>query len=129
MGFEPVPLLIEQLEQRFGELAVFCADYVGGADVVAVKWRKPAFARAPLKPELAYALRPAVPSADAHQAAAAAASGGKRKLSKASAGAAAAAGGHPAVVGDTEPDVAAILADVLAMGAGLVDSVELLHSA
>lgn len=89
MGFDPVPLYIDLLEQRLGSVAVFCADYVGGA-VVGVKWRRAAFAPAPLRPETAHAMAPA-------------------------------ARGPPL---EGAPDVEAILADAAALGAGLVESVE-----
>jgi U3 small nucleolar RNA-associated protein 22 len=89
VGFDPVPLYIDLLEQRLGSVAVFCADYVGGA-VVGVKWRRAAFAPAPLRPETAHAMAPA-------------------------------ARGPPL---EGAPDVEAILADAAALGAGLVESVE-----
>lgn len=38
VGFDPVRLLLAKLEQRFGHLGRFFADYDGGC-VVAVKWK------------------------------------------------------------------------------------------
>lgn len=120
MDFDPVPLLVEELEQRFAPLAVFCADYVGGGAAVGVKWRAAAFAPGPLQPERAYMLRPLGPAAVEGEGRAA-------KRAKRSGAAAEAAGEHPAVVGQCVPDVQAVLADIMALGAGLVESVEVLH--
>ncbi|GAB4820593.1 hypothetical protein N2152v2_007639 [Parachlorella kessleri] len=136
VGFDPLPLFLEALEQRFGFLAVFCADYVGGS-VIGVKWRASAFVPGPLKPEHAYALRAlSLPAGAAELQQAGGAAGMKAPGSKsrdaapAANGAAAngssrgAAGSHPLVVRDTSPDVAAIVDDIIAMGAGLVAAVE-----
>ena len=136
VGFDPLPLFLEALEQRFGFLAVFCADYIGGS-VVGVKWRASAFVPGPLKPEHAYALRALSLPAGAADPQQASWAGGKKtpggKTSKAAAatdGAAAngsstgAAVSHPSAVHDTAPDVAAVVDDIIAMGAGLVKAFE-----
>lgn len=50
VGFDPLPPLIEALEQRFGNLAVFGADFHGGrGGVVGLKWLPAAFLPAPVK--------------------------------------------------------------------------------
>ena len=128
VGFEPVPLFLALLEQRFGELAVFCADYTGGT-VAAIKWRPAAFLQAPLRPALAHALCPLTPAAAAAEAAdedEGADGGSKRKGKRQSGGAAKAPSALPRSAAATVPDVAAVLADVLHLGAGLVDSLEVL---
>ena len=104
VGFDPLPLLVEALEGRWGFLAAFCADYVGGCALVGLKWRAAAFAPGPLRPERAYALRALGPAS--------------AKSSK---------GSGAAAVGATVPDVAAVVDDILALGAGLVESVEVLR--
>eukprot|EP00887_Chlorella_sp_A99_P002636 scaffold6.g2636.t1 len=45
VGFDPLPIYVAALERRFSDLAVFCADFVGGG-LVGVKWRPAARALA-----------------------------------------------------------------------------------
>lgn len=91
VGFDPVPLYVSLLEERFGGVAVVCADYVGGS-AVGLKMRGPAMQPGPLRPEGAHASQPL-------------------KLN----------GVEGLVVG---PDLAAVAADALALGAGLVEKVQ-----
>ncbi|GAX78374.1 hypothetical protein CEUSTIGMA_g5816.t1 [Chlamydomonas eustigma] len=42
VGFDPVPMLVEALKERFDHLAAFCADYHGGTHV-GIKWKPAAF--------------------------------------------------------------------------------------
>ena len=42
VGFDPVPMLLRLLEARFGHLAAFCVDGLGGA-AVGVRWKAAAF--------------------------------------------------------------------------------------
>ncbi len=48
VGFDPLPLLLKALEERFGHLAIFGADGLGGG-AVGIKWRPAAFLPAPVK--------------------------------------------------------------------------------
>jgi len=89
-----VALYVELLERRLGHAAVFCADYLGGA-AVGVKWRAATMGQAPLRPETAHLMAPAVPGA-----------------------------GRGGGLLEVRPDVVAILADAAALGAGLVERVE-----
>lgn len=93
VGFDPVPLYVSLLEERFGGVAVVCADYIGGS-AVGLKMRGPAMQPGPLRPEGAHAAQPLRKGRDI--------SGGL-------------------VVG---PDLAAVAADALALGAGLVEKVQ-----
>ena len=54
VDFEPVPLFCSMLEERFGEVAVFCADYVWGG-YIGIKWKP---LHIGLKPEIAHCLLP-----------------------------------------------------------------------
>lgn len=95
VGFHPVPLFVSLLEERFGAVAIPCADYLGGV-AVGLKLRGPALKPGPLRPEAAHAALPLI-----------------------------AGRGEELVVG---PDLAAIAADALALGAGLVERVEFKES-
>lgn len=128
VGFDPVPTFLALLERRFGELAVFCADYTGGT-VAAIKWRPAAFLQAPLRPALAHALcaltpaaAPEAPAGEEEEAG----GGSQRRKGKRQSSGAAKAPSAPRSAAATVPDVAGILADVLHLGAGLVDSLEVL---
>ena len=57
VGFDPLPLYVSLLEERFGGVAVICADYVGGS-AVGLKLRGPALQNGPLRPEAAHATQP-----------------------------------------------------------------------
>jgi U3 small nucleolar RNA-associated protein 22 len=60
VGFDPLQLLLARLEERFGHLATFCADTVGGA-AVALRWAPQAFGPAPLRVATAHCtLQPAL---------------------------------------------------------------------
>ena len=37
VGFDPVSIFVDLLQQRFGHLGLFCADLDGG-ELIAVKW-------------------------------------------------------------------------------------------
>lgn len=125
VGFDPLPRFTAALQARLGEAAVACADHVGGC-LVALKWRGAALAPAPLRPEAAHLVCPAG-SAEAAAAKELAARGQRA--------------GQPGPTADGEageegrgrlsaaavvPDVAAVLSDVLQLGRGLVEGVELL---
>lgn len=130
VGFDPLPLYLSLLESRFSDLAVFCADFVGGA-LVGVKWRPAARA-------LAKQLAGSGGSSGGEAAAAAEAEGkaapgtaGKKGGKKGagaslangnSSGLAAAAGG-----GGGSGVLLEALADMVHLGAGLVESVELVR--
>jgi hypothetical protein len=118
VGFAPTPLLLQLLESRFGMVGVFCADYIGGA-VIAVKL-KPAVLRAgALVAEQAHVMRPAVetPPVGAKRR-------GKRSAGGASKGKRRADGEEAGDVLKTEFDWEAVAADILSLGAGLVERVE-----
>lgn len=119
VGFDPLPPYTAQLQRRLGDLAVACADFVGGS-VVALKWRAAALAPAPLRPEAAHLACPAgsAQAAPAEELLAAwrqgsAAANGVRSQGKELSAA--------AVV----PDIVGALADALALGEGLVEAVQL----
>lgn len=38
LGFNPVELFVESIEQRYGDAATFCADFQGGS-LIGIKWR------------------------------------------------------------------------------------------
>ena len=48
IGFEPLPLLLHALDERYSHLAAFCADQLGGG-AIGIKWRAAAFIPAPVK--------------------------------------------------------------------------------
>lgn len=50
VGFDPVGRYLSLLEERFGHMAVFCADAAGAYPAVGVKWLPAAFVPAPLRP-------------------------------------------------------------------------------
>lgn len=54
VGFDPLPLFLAALEERFGHLATFCAD-AHGLPAVGVRWRAEAFLPAPLAASTAHA--------------------------------------------------------------------------
>ena len=54
VGFDPVARYVALLEERFGHLAVFCADAAGGYPAVGVKWLATAFVPAPVRPVVAH---------------------------------------------------------------------------
>jgi U3 small nucleolar RNA-associated protein 22 len=119
VGFDPLPLFTEQLQARLGDLAVCCADYVGGS-VVALKWRAAAFAPTPLRPEAAHLVCPAgsAEAAPAEELAAA-----RQPAAAAAAAASSRAAGLSAAA--VVPDVVGVLTDALHLGAGLVESIQL----
>ena len=51
IGFDPVPQLLGLLDERYGHLAAFCVDRIGGASV-GVRWKAAAFLPAPIKVRL-----------------------------------------------------------------------------
>lgn len=57
VGFDPVPLYVTLLEERFGAVAVPCADYLGGT-CVALKLKGPALHPGNVRPEAAHAMKP-----------------------------------------------------------------------
>jgi U3 small nucleolar RNA-associated protein 22 len=96
IGFDPVPLYVSLLEDRFGAVAVPCADYLGGTSV-GLKLRGPALQPGGLRPEAAHATKP---------------------MEK---------GVFPKDFDDSlivVPDLAAVAADCLVLGKGLVERVE-----
>lgn len=118
VGFDPLPPFTEQLARRLGDLAVCCADYIGGS-MVALKWRPAAFAPASLRPEQAHLACPAG-SAEAAPAQELAA---RRQGSAAPNGKQQEGGGLSAAA--VVPDVVGVLTDALQLGAGLVESIHL----
>lgn len=60
MGFDPVPLYVSLLEDRFASVAVVCADYLGGY-AIGLKLRGPALTPGALRVEAAHALCPLSP--------------------------------------------------------------------
>ena len=48
VGFDPVPQLLDLLDERYGHLAAFCADLLGGS-AIGIKWKAAAFLPAPIK--------------------------------------------------------------------------------
>jgi len=61
VGFDPVSAYVQHLEERFGHLAVFCADAAGGFPAVGVKWLPAAFLPTPLRPAVAHCMMEAGP--------------------------------------------------------------------
>lgn len=119
VGFDPLPLYTCLLQRRLGDLAVVCADWVGGRQV-ALKWRTPALAPAPLRPEAAHLCCPTgTPEAAPAE-----------ELTAQRRGVAAGAGQHQQEGGEDEgisaaavvPDLVAVLADALQLCEGLVES-------
>lgn len=96
LGFDPVTLLLHQLSQRFHESATFFVDSIGG-HVIGIKWSSGALAAAPFDVNRAHMLAPA--DCD-----------GQTSAMK---------------VQDCSLSVSALLADVKAVGAGLIHHVEL----
>lgn len=122
VGFDPLPLYTRLLQRRLGDLAVVCADWVGGRQV-ALKWRPPALAPAPLRPEVAHLCCPAgTPEAAPAE-----------ELAAQRRGAAPAAGQQEQQGGEDEglsaaavvPDLVGVLADALQLCEGLVASAHL----
>ncbi|KAL4426966.1 hypothetical protein ABPG77_009527 [Micractinium sp. CCAP 211/92] len=118
VGFDPLPPYTAQLQRRLGDLAVACADFVGGS-VVALKWRAAALAPAPLRPEAAHLACPA----GSTQAAPAEELLEARRQGGAAANGTGAGGELSAAV--VVPDIVGALSDALALGEGLVESVRL----
>lgn len=58
IGFDPVKKFVEALEERFGHLGAFGADYTGGARVVGVKWFPAALRPTPLLASTAHTAMP-----------------------------------------------------------------------
>jgi Nrap protein domain 6 len=112
VGFDPVPLLVAELEARFDHLAVFFADYVGG-DFVGVKWRPAALAPGPLRVAHADTVMPATAEPNGNGFLATPGVGKRR------AGADAASSD----VFDVVPDLPAVLVQMKLLGVGLVDDV------
>ncbi len=52
VGFDPVSIFLDCLEERFGEIATFCVDHLGGS-VIGIKWhsqvREPLMLHAPVQ--------------------------------------------------------------------------------
>ena len=119
VGFDPLPPFAAAAQQRLGDLAVVCADFVGGG-VVALKWRPAALAPAPLRADAAHLVCPV----GSPEAAAAAELAARARQQAANGGAAAAAGGQLSAAA-VVPDVVGALADLLHLGAGLVQSIAL----
>lgn len=121
VGFDPLPPFTRLVQQRLGDLAVACADWVGGG-VVALKWRPAAFAPAPLQPESAHLVCPAgTPEAAAAEELAAR----RRQQQPGAAANCSAAQRKGLSAAAVVPDVVGLLRDVLHLGAGLVDSITL----
>jgi U3 small nucleolar RNA-associated protein 22 len=120
VGFDPLPLYTAQLQQRLADLAVVCADHVGGT-LLALKWRAAALAPAPLRPHTAHLSCPAgsPEAAPAEELLAA-----RGKAGGAAAGGAAVRQGALSAAA-VVPDVVGVLADVLQLGEGLVESIQL----
>ena len=38
LGFKPLELFVESIEQRYGDVATICADFQGGS-LIGIKWR------------------------------------------------------------------------------------------
>lgn len=118
MGFDPLPRFTARLQRRLGDLAVACADFVGGT-VVALKWRAAALGPAPLRPEAAHLACPA----GSAQAAAAEELLAARRQGVAAKGAR--GEGRELSAAAVVPDVVGLLSDALELGEGLVESVRL----
>lgn len=121
VGFDPLPIYVALLEQRFSDLAVFCADFVGG-DLVGVKWRPAAVAQLPRQQRR----QQQQPVAEEQQA------GKSRKGSKKQGGAGLGNGtangmstAHDQPADDAAHPLVGVLADMVHLGAGLVEWVEL----
>jgi U3 small nucleolar RNA-associated protein 22 len=95
VAFEPVSLFVDLLEQRFADVAVVCADYVGG-DAVGLKLKGPMLRLGPVKAETAHAQKPS--------------------------GAATTRGDTALIVC---PDIEAMAADALSLGIGLAECAEI----
>ena len=91
-----MPLYCALLEQRFQNVGVVCADYVGGS-TVAIKLRGDFLKDGSLRPEQAHAKRPVVDKVPNQK------EGDELRV---------------------EPDIEAIAADALVLGLGLAKSVE-----
>lgn len=96
LGFDPVSLLLHQLQDRFHESATFFVDSIGG-HVIGIKWSARALEAAPFDVKKAHMLAPA----DFE---------GQDSAMK---------------VQDCSLAVSALLADVKAVGSGLIHYVEL----
>ena len=57
IGFDPVSMLIEEIQERFQGAAAFFVDLFGG-DVLALKWNEKAFLPVPFDAARAYMLEP-----------------------------------------------------------------------
>ncbi|PRW05744.1 nucleolar 6, partial [Chlorella sorokiniana] len=119
VGFDPLPLYTHLLQRRLGDLAVVCADWVGGRQV-ALKWRSPALAPAPLRPEAAHLCCPTgTPEAAPAE-----------ELTAQRRGTAAVAAQQQQHGGEDEglsaaavvPDLVAVLADAMQLCEGLVEA-------
>lgn len=118
VGFDPLPLYTRLLQRRLGDLAVVCTDWVGGRQV-ALKWRTPALAPAPLRPEAAHLCCPT----GTPEAAAAEELTAQRRGSAAGEQQQQRAGEHEGLsAAAVVPDLVAVLADALQLCEGLVDS-------
>jgi hypothetical protein len=58
IGFDPVKTFVEALEERFGHLGAFGADYTGGARVIGLKWLPASLRPAPLLASTAHTAMP-----------------------------------------------------------------------
>lgn len=123
VGFDPLPPFTQLLQQRLGDLAVCGADFVGGG-LVALKWRRAAFAPGPLRPEAAHLVCPAGSPEAAAAEELVARWQQARKPKRAAA--AAAEGGQELSAAAVVPDLVGIGADILHAGRGLVEAVQLL---
>ncbi|KAK9814240.1 hypothetical protein WJX72_002757 [[Myrmecia] bisecta] len=102
VSFDPVASYVQQLEARYGHLAVFCTDAVGGP-MIGVKWDARAFVPAPMRLISAHAAMPLVLAAQPSL------QNGKRP--------------SPGIL--TVPNTAAVLAEMQDLGAGLVARIRL----
>lgn len=105
VGFDPVNHYVQLCTERYGHLATFCADSVGGFAAVGVKWKAEAFVPAPLRPALAHGAMPI--SVTSSVAAAALGKAGKK-------------GKAGSLAGLVVPNVAQILSELRHLGVGLV---------
>ncbi len=112
IGFDPLDPFLAALEERFGHLATFCADPLGGTPVIGVKWRPEAF--------MAQKLR--VAAAHATMELSMTCGGGASGSGFRAEGSLSPDGG---VAGLVVPHVAQVVAEIGQLGAGLVDRVHL----
>lgn len=114
IGFDPVALFTTKLEERFGHLAVFCSDGLGGR-AVGVKWRPDAFLPQPLASLRLATCHTAMPCATT------AAAAGAVTAAKGSSGKKGSSGSSSSLSAvSVVPNVAHVVEEMAELGQGLV---------